>query len=145
MTNMRHVRHISVFAGNAGTGKTRIARLVAEIFSMLGMSSHGEVIETQRSDLIATHVGQTAVKTRKVIDSARGGVLFVDEAYQLTDVLQRGGTDFGGEAVDEMMRSMLETGPNAVTFVLAGILTAMITSTRSMMVILMMTRTHEVK
>jgi len=117
--NVEFHRHM-IFTGNPGTGKTRIARLVSEIYNIVGYSSRPDVVEVQRSDLVGQHVGSTGPKTAAAIGRARGGVLFVDEAYQLTDTLGRGGQDFGGEAVDEMMREMLTQGPNAVTFIFAG-------------------------
>jgi len=78
------------------------------------------VVEVQKGDLVAGYVNQTAQKTAKKIKEARGGILFVDEAYQLTQALQRGQSDFSGEAIDEMMKVMNESGRKAVTFVFAG-------------------------
>ena len=77
-------------------------------------------MEVQKGDLVAGYVNQTAMKTAKKIKEARGGILFVDEAYQLTQALQRGQSDFSGEAIDEMMKVMNESGRKAVTFVFAG-------------------------
>eukprot|EP01060_Flectonema_neradi_P009519 TRINITY_DN1677_c2_g1_i1.p1 TRINITY_DN1677_c2_g1~~TRINITY_DN1677_c2_g1_i1.p1 ORF type:complete len:528 (+),score=107.95 TRINITY_DN1677_c2_g1_i1:64-1584(+) len=113
------IRHMT-FTGNPGTGKTTIARIVGKLFKSLGISRNDHVVEVQKSDLVSGFVNQTGSKTREKIREASGGVLFVDEAYQLTDALSRGQSDMGGEAVDEMMRVMNDVGPDAVTFVFAG-------------------------
>lgn len=113
------IRHM-MFTGNPGVGKTTVSRLVAKLYHQLGISRSDKVIEVQKGDLVAGYVNQTAMKTAKKIKEARGGILFVDEAYQLTQALQRGQSDFSGEAIDEMMKVMNETGRRAVTFVFAG-------------------------
>ena len=92
-----------VFSGNPGTGKTMIARLMARIYHSLGILSKGQLVEVDRSGLVAGYVGQTALKTGEVIQKAMGGVLFIDEAYALTT---RGGTDYGQEAVDTLLKAM---------------------------------------
>ena len=81
---------------------------------------HAAPCQVQKGDLVAGFVNQTASKTAKKIKEAKGGILFVDEAYQLTQNLQRGQSDFSGEAIDEMMKHMLSTGRKSVTFVFAG-------------------------
>lgn len=88
-----------LFKGNPGTGKTKIAKLVACVLKQCGVLAHGQLIEVQRSDLVGGHIGETALKTRKVIESAKGGVLFVDEAYRLVKKGAGSGQDFGVEAI----------------------------------------------
>jgi len=113
------IRHM-VFTGNPGVGKTTVSRLVAKLYHALGVSSKDHVVEVQKGDLVAGYVNQTASKTAKKIKEAKGGILFVDEAYQLTQALQRGQSDFSGEAIDEMMKVMNDSGRTAVTFIFAG-------------------------
>ena len=92
-----------VFSGNPGTGKTTVARLLSEIFRTLGIVSRGHLVETDRSGLVAGYVGQTAARTRSVLESAIGGTLLIDEAYALA----RGGeNDFGLEAIDTLVKFM---------------------------------------
>ncbi len=93
-----------VFSGNPGTGKTTIARLISQIYKAMGLLSKGHLTEVDRSGLVGGYVGQTALKVQSVIEKAKGGVLFIDEAYSLT--VNRSSTDYGFEAVDTLLKYM---------------------------------------
>ncbi|MGO8960730.1 MAG: AAA family ATPase [Streptosporangiaceae bacterium] len=111
-------RHF-VFTGPPGTGKTTVARIIGRIFSALGLLVRPEVIEAHRADLVGEHLGSTAIKTSKLIDSAMGGVLFIDEAYALHNEAYSGGDAFGSEAVATLLKRA-EDDRERLVIVLAG-------------------------
>ena len=107
----------TVFLGPPGTGKTTVARLLSRIFKLLGFLSAGQLYETDREGLIAGYVGQTAIKTDKVVDESIGGVLFIDEAYSLNQNTM--GSDYGAEAVNTILKRM-EDNRDDLAVVVAG-------------------------
>ena len=105
-----------VFTGNPGTGKTTVARLVAKLYYHMGILPQGQLVETDRSALVAGYLGQTAIKTQKVIQSALGGVLFIDEAYSLANDEQ---DSYGKEAIETLLKAM-EDHRDELVVIVAG-------------------------
>ena len=104
-----------VFMGNPGTGKTTVARLISQLYYAIGVLSKGQLVEVDRSQLVAGFVGQTAIKTQEAVKKAIGGVLFIDEAYSLTSA--EGTNDFGHEAVETILKAMEDNRKDLVVIV----------------------------
>ena len=112
---VEHSRHL-VFTGNPGTGKTTVARLLAQIYRTLGVVEKGQLVETDRSGLVAGYIGQTAIKVKEMFTKALGGVLLIDEAHALARGQER---DFGHEAID-MIVKLMEDHRDDVVVIVAG-------------------------
>jgi SpoVK/Ycf46/Vps4 family AAA+-type ATPase len=108
----------SIFIGNPGTGKTTVARMMGKLYRKMGLLSSGHTVIADRVDLVGEYIGQTAPKTREVIDKARGGVLFIDEAYALARS-NDDGKDFGREVIEILVKEM-SNGPGDIAVIVAG-------------------------
>lgn len=108
----------SVFIGNPGTGKTTVARMMGQLYCKMGLLSSGHTVVADRVDLVGEYIGQTAPKTREVIDRARGGVLFIDEAYALARS-NDDGKDFGREVIEILVKEM-SNGAGDLAVIVAG-------------------------
>ncbi len=108
----------AVFTGNPGTGKTTVAKMLGKIYQELGLLSKGHVVEVDRSDIVAEYIGQTAPKTKEVIKKAKGGILFIDEAYALARK-NDDSKDFGKEAIEILLKEMSD-GDGDLAIIVAG-------------------------
>ncbi len=108
----------AVFTGNPGTGKTTVAKMLGKIYQQLGLLSKGHVLEVDRSDLVAEYIGQTAPKTKEIIKKAKGGILFIDEAYALSRK-NDDAKDFGKESIEILLKEMSD-GDGDIAIIVAG-------------------------
>lgn len=112
--SVKNTLHLA-FTGNPGTGKTTVARIVGHIYKQIGLLSKGHFVEVSRTDLIAGYQGQTALKVKKVIDKAKGGVLFIDEAYSITE--NEHSDSYGRECLTELTKALEDYRDDLVVIV----------------------------
>ena len=106
-----------IFTGNPGTGKTTVAAFMGEIYASMGILSHGDVISAERSDLVGSHIGETELKVRSILNRAKGNVLFIDEAYQLYNGDSE--KDLGKIAMDTLLTTLAKDNIDMIV-ILAG-------------------------
>lgn len=112
-------RNHMLFLGNPGTGKTTVARLIGQLYHSMGLLSKGHTVETNRTHLVGQYIGQTETIVKKILEEARGGVLFIDEAYTLMDGFEENSKDYGRDVINALLTVLSEPDPDMI-IILAG-------------------------